>query len=50
LAPPITTPKNDIELRMVRAGRILVTVDFTGKERPDAYLEEIELEGGEAVG
>src|SRR5262249_42056498 len=46
----ITTPKDDIALTMIRSGRILVTVDFTGKERPAAYLVSIEPEGGEAVG
>ena len=35
---------------MTRAGRTVVTVDFTGKERPAAYLVTIEPEGGEAVG
>jgi hypothetical protein len=50
LGQPVTTPKEDVELTMIRAGRILVTVDFTGKERPAAYIVRIEPEGGEAVG
>jgi hypothetical protein len=50
LGQPIKTPKEDIELTMIRAGRIVVTVDFTGKERPAAYTVMIEPEGGEAVG
>lgn len=50
LGQPITTPKEAIELSMIKAGRILVTVDFTGKERPAGYMVRIEPEGGESVG
>jgi hypothetical protein len=50
LGQPIETPKEDVELTMIQAGRILVTVDFTGKQRPAAYIVSIEPEGGEAVG
>lgn len=50
LGLPITTPKEDIKLNMLRAGRIVVTVNFGGKVRPDAYIVQIEPEGGEAVG
>jgi hypothetical protein len=50
LGLPITTPKEDIELTMIKSGRIVVTVDFTGKERPKAYIVNIEPEGGNAVG
>jgi hypothetical protein len=50
LGLPITTPKEDVALTMMKAGRILVTVDFTGRERPGAYLVKIEPEGGEGVG
>ena len=35
---------------MIQAGRVLVTVDFTWKERPAGYIVNIEPEGGEAVG
>jgi hypothetical protein len=35
---------------MIKAGRILVTVNFTGKERPAGYMVRIEPEGGESVG
>jgi hypothetical protein len=50
LGLPITTPKEDVELSMIRAARVVVTVDFTGKERPPAYIVHMEPEGGEAVG
>jgi Carboxypeptidase regulatory-like domain len=50
LGESITTPKEDVALTMTKAGRILVTVDFTGKERPKAYIVSIEPEGGDAVG
>ena len=50
LGQPITTPKDDIELRMIKTARVVVTVDFTGKERPAGYLVSVEPEGGEAIG
>ena len=50
LGRPITTPKEDIELTMIKAGRIAVTVDFTGKQRPEAYIVMIEPEGGDRIG
>jgi hypothetical protein len=46
----ITTPKEDVALTMTKAGRIVVTVDFTGTERPAGYIVMIAPEGGEAVG
>ncbi len=60
LGLPITTPKEDVKLTMIRSGRILVTVDFGAKgrpgqgtggdRRPDGYIVRIAPEGGEAVG
>jgi hypothetical protein len=50
LGQPITTPKGDVELKMMKSSSVRVTVDFTGKERPDGYMIKIEPEGGEAVG
>ena len=50
LGLPITTPKDDVELQMMKSASVRVTVDFTGKERPDGYMVKIEPEGGEAVG
>ena len=50
LGQAITTPKEDIALTMGRAGKIVVTVDFTGKERPADYMVHLEPEGGEVVG
>jgi hypothetical protein len=43
-------PAKDVELRMQRSAQVHVTVDFAGKKRPEAYLVEIEAEGGRAVG
>jgi hypothetical protein len=40
------TVKNE----MVRSARILVTVDFAGAKRPEAYIVEIAPEGGNVVG
>ncbi|HWY86547.1 MAG TPA: carboxypeptidase-like regulatory domain-containing protein [Gemmataceae bacterium] len=50
LGRPIAMPANDVELSMIKSARILVTVDFTGKERPAGYIVQIEPEGGNAVG
>ena len=50
LGLPITTPKEDIKLTMIRAGRIVVTVDFGGKVRNGMYLVQVEPEGGIAIG
>jgi RNA polymerase sigma factor (sigma-70 family) len=47
----IATPKNDVELKMVRsATRVEMTVDFTGKQRPKNYLVEVQPDGGLKVG
>lgn len=45
-----TPPKSDVELRMIKAGRVEVTVDFTGKVRPQEYLVHIDPEGGSKIG
>jgi hypothetical protein len=50
LGRQITTPAEGIELSMIKSGRVVVTVDFTGKKRPAGYMVSIEPEGGEAVG
>jgi hypothetical protein len=50
LGEPITTPKMDIELRMMKAARVVVTVDFTGTQRPEAYIVQITPEGGDRIG
>jgi hypothetical protein len=50
LGQPITTPQGDVELKMMKSSRVRVTVDFTGKARPEGYMVKIEPEGGEAVG
>jgi len=50
LGPTISMPAKDVELRMERSAQVRVTVDFTGKKRPEAYQVEIEAEGGPAVG
>ena len=50
LGLPIATPKGDVELQMMKSASVRVTVDFTGKERPEGYMVSIEPEGGEVVG
>jgi hypothetical protein len=52
---PITTPAEDVALKMVKSAQVRVTVDFTGTSRPETYIMEIhplvgkEPEGGAAV-
>jgi hypothetical protein len=50
LGRQITTPADGIELSMVKSARVVVTVDFTGKQRPAGYMVSIEPQGGNAVG
>lgn len=50
LGQPITTPTQDVALSMMRSAAVRVNVDYTGKKRPEAYIVEMEPEGGEAVG
>ncbi len=50
LGQPITTPASEVELKMTKAARVEVTVDFTGKERPEGYIVRIEPEGGSKIG
>ena len=50
LGQPIKIPANDVTLKMLRSARILVTVDFAGAKRPEAYIVEIAPEGGNVVG
>ena len=47
--PAITTPKEDIELRMVRSGSIHVMVEFAGK-RPQEYMVMLEPKEGNVIG
>jgi hypothetical protein len=50
LGQSITTPSAAVELSMSRAGRIVVTIDFAGKQRPPGYIVNLEPEGGNVVG
>jgi hypothetical protein len=50
LGAPITMPQAGVELRLLKAAKVVVTVDFTGKERPAAYVVHCEPEGGNRVG
>lgn len=50
LGVPVTTPKADVEIRMMRSASLRVTVDFAGKGRAGDYLVKIAPEGGEVVG
>jgi hypothetical protein len=46
----ITMPKADVELTMLRSSQLRVTVDFSKTTRPEAYIIELEPEGGSVVG
>lgn len=50
LALEITAPKEDVELKMIQAARLEVTVDFNGKAPPAIYLVDLEPEGGLKIG
>jgi hypothetical protein len=50
LGLPITTPKGDVEIQMMKSASVRVTVDFAGKERLEGYMVSIAPEGSEAVG
>jgi hypothetical protein len=50
LGLPITTPATDVELTMKKSSTVLVTVDFTAKDRPDGYNVEIVPDGGAVIG
>lgn len=50
LGPSIKVPGPEVALTMRGSASLRVTVDFHGKSRPDAYLVEIEPEGGNRVG
>jgi hypothetical protein len=50
LSLEITAPKDDVELKMVQAARLEVTVNFTGKPRPKVYIVKFEPEGGPKIG
>ncbi|MEJ7636458.1 MAG: hypothetical protein WKF75_00335 [Singulisphaera sp.] len=49
LGQPIKTPEPNIELRMMKAASVRVTVDFTGKKRPEGYMVSMKPEGGEVI-
>ncbi len=50
LGQAITTPTEAVNLTMIRAGQIVVTVDFAGKDRPQAFIVNLEPEAGNVVG
>ena len=50
LGLPFKTPKDDLALTMTKTASVVVTVDFTGKERPAGYIVHIAPEGGEKIG
>jgi hypothetical protein len=50
LGKPITMPKADVDLHMIKAASLRVTVDFLGNKRPAGYIVSIAPEGGEAIG
>jgi hypothetical protein len=46
----ITLPANDVAISMTKAAQLRVIVDFSGTTRPDAYIVQIEPEGGSKIG
>lgn len=50
LVKPFTVPAKDIELKMLKAAQLQVTVDFAGTNRPAEYIVGIEPESGSVVG
>ena len=50
LGHPVKSPGANVEIRMKRAGSVLVTVDFAGKKRAGDYVVKISPEGGDVVG
>jgi len=50
LGHPVKSPEANVEIRMRRAGSVLVTVDFGGKKRAGDYVVKISPEGGDVVG
>ena len=50
LGHPVKSPEANVEIRMKRAGSVLVTVDFGGKKRAGDYVVKISPEGGDVVG
>lgn len=50
LGLPITIPASDLELTMKESAVAIVTVDFTGKTRPEGYMVSMKPEGGEVIG
>ena len=47
---PITMPAKEVALQVTKPGRVHVTVDFAGKNRPASYSVYMEPEGGNAIG
>jgi hypothetical protein len=50
LGQEIETPNENVALSMVRSAQLRVSVDFSQSTRPEAYLVELEPEGGSVVG
>jgi hypothetical protein len=50
LGPAIKTPADDVALTMIQSAQVRVIVDFSATARPEAYIIEIEPEGGSKIG
>ena len=50
LGPTVKTPATNVELQMMPSARVVVTVDFTGKQVPEGYLVELSPVGGNVIG
>jgi Carboxypeptidase regulatory-like domain len=50
LGLPVKLPSDGAALKMVKSARARVTVDFSGKPRPEGYIVDVSPEGGSGVG
>jgi len=50
LGESVSTPADNVELKMYKSASIEVTINFTGKTRPEGYIVSMSPEGGDKIG
>jgi hypothetical protein len=50
LGQEVTTPAENVLLQMTQSAQVRITVEFSGANRPDGYIVQMEPEGGSQVG
>jgi len=50
LGKQVKTPVSDLVMEMLKSASLVVTIDFTNVQRPEAYIVNIEPEGGSEIG